>query len=87
MPIVENQEAQKLLIEREIERVVQECQESADRGRKRCFCIIETSVRHEVIERLEKEHKIRVIVNIDSTPSRRMIEKINNYQVEVGFAW
>lgn len=88
MPITVNQESISLLIEKEVNKVVEECQEMANMGRSKCYSIIESSVRHEVIEKLEKEHGIYVLISYNrDLPSRRMIDRINHYQHEIGFSW
>lgn len=86
MPIVTNVSKREERIKFSIEKALAQCQKKADEGKDKCFCIIDSDIRCEVIDAIEEQHGVWVKINYGN-PSRRMIERIDSERVKVCFTW
>jgi hypothetical protein len=78
MPIKKNENARKNLIDAEVQRVVDLCQEAADKGLNSIMHTMPKDIQRDVRDILEEEHDIfvptKVYCGLHSPPSHKIIE-------------
>ena len=81
-----NTDVRQKRIDVEVQRVIEECTETARQGRRYCFVSIDRDIQRDVRDILDEKTNLFVAIDYGASPSRPCVEYYDNV-AEIKFTW